>query len=100
MNAKVQELGSFWVSTAAYVAKAKEELAEKEKKRKRMTTFMMQNQNERDDFDRDNEPTMEEKMERVAGLLKKAGIAPKFFPFTPQKNKEGEIFTLNLEKEE
>lgn len=86
MNGNVQELGSFWMSTAPYVEKAKKDLAEKEKKKRKMTTFIMQNQNDRDD-----EPTPKEKIERVAILLKKAGIAPKFFPFIPQKNKDGEI---------
>lgn len=95
MNGKVQELGSFWVSTAPYVEKAKKDLIERNKKKRNITIFMMQNENNRDDFDKyndmENQPTLEEKMKRIAVILKKAGIDPKFFPFVPQKNKEGEL---------
>ncbi len=87
MNGKVQPLGSLSALTQQYVEKAiKSVEIEREKKRKRISAFMLQNENNRDD-----EPTLEEKMKRVATLLKKAGIAPKFFPFIPEKNKEGEI---------
>lgn len=98
MNSKVEAIGSFWESTAPFVALAKK--AEKEKREKERRRLLQQNQyvpmdkltNDEfydEEFGRD--VNLIEQMEEVKKLLVKAGIPSSVFPFKAKKDKDGEI---------
>ena len=90
---KVYSLGSFYDNTAPYVVKAKEMEKEKERKRYVQNYVAMNKENRRDSFDYEQDPieAIISQMDEVVSILKKAGIDSKFFPFKPQRDKNGEI---------
>lgn len=85
---KVEEMGSLWVSTAAAIAIAKQEVEKDEKKRRNF--FMGQNVNNYNEVAMNNQEAIIENMKEVNTILKKAGIK-KYFPFEPQLNENKEI---------
>ena len=71
-TAKVEEMGSLWVSTASAIAIAKQEV-EREQKKKR-TILMNQTFNNEENLQYNNQATIVEKMEEINLILKKAGL--------------------------
>lgn len=93
---KVQEMGNFWDLTKSAVEDAKKMVAQ-EQARKGIRPNVLMSIDERIEFnnmdarEEDREPTLDEKMNEIAPLLKKAGIKPKDFPFELKRDREGKI---------
>lgn len=94
MNGQVQALGSFWESTAPYVEIARQD-ALKAENRRRVNGYNPIENRENNRFyendEIDNKVSMEDMLNEIKPILKKAGISMKDFPFVPNMDKEGNV---------
>ena len=93
---KVQELGNFWAITNPSVEKAKQMVAEEQRSvGKQPIIFMSIDErieyNNLEAKEEDKPLTLDDKMNQMAAILKKAGISKNDFPFNFIKNKEGKV---------
>ena len=92
----IETLGNLYVITAPSIAKEEEyEKKQAEKRRKMQVGYVAMELEKRNsneffsEYEEVKSQSFDEKKQEIIGLLKKAGIHPKDFPFAVKKDKEG-----------
>lgn len=93
---KVQEMGNFWALTEPAVQAAKQMVAKEQARRGERPNVLLSideriELNNMDAREEEREMTLDDKMNEIAPLLKKAGIKPKDFPFELKRDRDGKI---------
>lgn len=88
---KVQSLGNLYVLTKTSVEKANQMIAKEKEERRNRNILKNQNRiNNEEKAQENNQDNIIDKMAEIKEILTKSGLS-KFFPFKPERNKEGEI---------